>query len=322
MKLATYQDAEGSRIGAITPDGCGIVDLRAAAGDGSEVILSSMLALIEGGEKALDRARELADRAVGRGDHLRPLGETRLLAPVPVPPQLRDFSVFPGHVRAAPVGMQKLVAQLHGNPAPDISPAAEIPPVYRQQPIYYITNRFSVIGPDETVKWPAYSQYMDFELELAAILWKGGKDISRADAAEHIFGYTIYNDFSARDTQINEMEGMLGPTKGKSFDMGNAMGPWIVTRDEIPDIRALNASVRINGETFMNGDCSDMLHDFEDMIAYVSRDETLHAGEIFGSGTLGGGCGLEHFRFLQDGDEVELQFEGIGRMKHKVVRQV
>lgn len=318
MKLATYQAEGGERIGAITPDGQFVVDLRAAANGVNQDVLSSMLALIEGGEAALDQARAITEKASRTGDHQQPLSETRLLAPIPVPPQIRDFSVFPGHVRAAPVGMQKLAAQLRGNPVPDVKPASDVPPVYRQQPIYYITNRFSVIGPDETVKWPAYSACMDFELELAAVLWKGGKDIKRENAASHIFGYTIYNDFSARDTQLAEMQGMLGPAKGKSFDMGNAMGPWIVTRDEVPDVRALKASVRINGETFMSGDCSDMLHDFEDMIAYVSRDETLHAGEIFGSGTLGGGCGLEHFRFLSRGDFVELEFETIGVLRHTI----
>jgi len=153
------------------------------------------------------------------------------------------------------------------------------------------------------------------------VIWKGGKDIAAGDAAAHIFGYTIFNDFSARDTQLGEMQGMLGPTKGKSFDMGNAMGPWIVTRDEIPDVRKVKATARINGKTYVKDDCSAMLHSFEEMIAFVSRDETLHAGEIFGSGTVGNGCGLEHFRFLTDGDVVELEFEGIGVLRNKVVRQ-
>jgi 2-keto-4-pentenoate hydratase/2-oxohepta-3-ene-1,7-dioic acid hydratase in catechol pathway len=217
--------------------------------------------------------------------------------------------------------MQKLAAKLQGKPIPDVQPAKEVPEVYRRQPIYYITNRFNVIGPEETVRWPRYSQYMDFELELAAVIGKGGKDIGVGEAGNHIFGYTIFNDFSARDAQLVEMQGMLGPAKGKSFDMGNAMGPWIVTRDEIPDVARVKATARINGKTYVEDDCSAMLHSFEEMIAFVSRDETLHPGEVFGSGTVGNGCGLEHFRFLEDGDVVELEFEGIGILRNRVVRQ-
>jgi 2-keto-4-pentenoate hydratase/2-oxohepta-3-ene-1,7-dioic acid hydratase in catechol pathway len=320
MKLATYRSAAGERIGALTADGSHLVNLAEAGAGRSPIALASMLGLIEGGEAALDVAREAAATAERSGDHIVPLDGVKLLAPIPVPPQIRDFSVFPDHIRQAPTGMRKLAAALQGQPVPDV-PAGEVPSVYRQQPIYYITNRFSVIGPDETVRWPRYSNYMDFELEMAAVIWKGGKDIAAGDAAAHIFGYTIFNDFSARDTQLGEMQGMLGPTKGKSFDMGNAMGPWIVTRDEIPDVRKVKATARINGKTYVKDDCSAMLHSFEEMIAFVSRDETLHAGEIFGSGTVGNGCGLEHFRFLTDGDVVELEFEGIGVLRNRVVRQ-
>lgn len=321
MKLATYKTSGGDKVGAVTADRNRIVDLAAAAGDRDGGAFGSMISLIEGGERVLDLAREIAAAAERSGDHQIALADVKLLAPIPVPPQVRDFSVFPIHIRQAPTGMQKLAAALQGKPVPDIQSAPDVPPVYRQQPIYYITNRFSVIGPEETVRWPRYSKYMDFELELAAVLWKGGKDIKVEDAADHIFGYTIFNDFSARDTQLVEMQGMLGPAKGKSFDMGNAMGPWIVTRDEIPDVRALKASARINGETFVEDDCSAMLHSFEEMIAFVSRDETLHAGEVLGSGTVGNGCGLEHYRFLQDGDVVELEFDKIGVLRNKVVRQ-
>lgn len=320
MKLASYRTSGGDKVGAVIADRSRIVDLAAASGGRDGGAFASMLSLIEGGERALDLAREIADAAERSGDHQQPLGEVRLLAPIPVPPQVRDASVFPVHITQAPAGMQKLAAELQGKPIPDARPG-EVPAVYRQQPIYYITNRFSVIGPDETVRWPRYSKYMDFELELACVLWKGGKDIGVHQAADHIFGYTIFNDFSARDTQLVEMQGMLGPAKGKSFDMGNAMGPWIVTRDEIPDVKALRASARINGETFVEDDCSAMLHSFEEMIAFISRDETLHPGEIIGSGTVGNGCGLERYRFLAAGDVVELEFDRIGVLRNRVVRQ-
>ena len=321
MKLATNTVSGTHKVGAVIDADSRVVDLAAAASGADEGAFSSMLSLIEGGEHALNLARDTMQAAQKSGEHSHALPDVKLMAPLPVPPQIRDFSVFPTHVVQAPAGMQKLAAELQGKPVPDVKPAGEVPQVYRQQPIYYISNRFSVIGPDETVRWPRYSKYMDFELELAAIIGKRGKDISKADAASHIFGYTILNDFSARDTQLVEMQGMLGPAKGKSFDMGNALGPWIVTRDEIADVAKVKATARVNGKTFVEDDCSAMLHDFEDMIAFVSRDETLYPGEVFGSGTVGNGCGLERFEFLNDGDVIELEFEGVGVLRNTVVRQ-
>lgn len=216
--------------------------------------------------------------------------------------------------------MRKLAARLAGEPEPDIAPG-EASSIYREQPIYYLTNRFSVAGHEDVVYWPNYSAFMDFELEFAAIIGKGGKNIPRHRASEHVFGYTIYNDFSARDAQLKEMAGMLGPAKGKSFDRGNVFGPWIVTSDEIEDARALKMEARVNGEIWASGDSSAMLHSFEDMIAYVSKDETLYPGEIFGSGTMGGGSGLELNRYLSDGDVVELDVGGIGILRNTVRTQ-
>jgi 2-keto-4-pentenoate hydratase/2-oxohepta-3-ene-1,7-dioic acid hydratase in catechol pathway len=161
---------------------------------------------------------------------------------------------------------------------------------------------------------------MDFELEVAAIIGKRGKDIAAESAREYIFGYTIYNDFTARDAQLTEMLGMLGPAKGKSFDMGNAMGPVIVTKDEIADVRTLGVKVRINGHVFAEETCGAMLHTFEDMIAFVSRCETIYPGEVFGSGTVGGCCGLERSQFLSDRDVVELEVDGIGVLTNRVER--
>jgi 2-keto-4-pentenoate hydratase/2-oxohepta-3-ene-1,7-dioic acid hydratase in catechol pathway len=162
---------------------------------------------------------------------------------------------------------------------------------------------------------------MDFELEFGVFLSKPGRNISVEKAREHIFGYTIYNDFSARDTQFEEMQGMLGPAKGKSFDAGNVLGPWIVTADEIPDPYHLEMTARVNGEVWTNSTSSGMLHSFEDIIAYVSRGETLRAGEFFGSGTVGGGCGLELDRWLKHGDVVELEVGSIGILRNRVLRE-
>ena len=177
-----------------------------------------------------------------------------------------------------------------------------------------------MIGTDQEVRWPAYSQVMDFELELACILGRTGVDIPRAAAAEYIFGFTIFNDGSARDTPFQEMAGQLGPAKGKDFDTGNVFGPWIVTADELGDPYQLQMTARVNGAGWGGGSSGAMYHRFEDIIAFISQSETLHAGEIIGSGTVGTGCGLELGRYLQPGDVVELEIERIGILRNRFVR--
>lgn len=321
MKLASFQRGDEIRIG-IVQDDARVFDLQAAATrDGGAVpAFADMLTLIGCGERALDRARNLKQRA-DDPDLTYPLPDVTLLTPVPRPALIRDFSVFPTHIRQAPVGMQKLAARMAGKPAPDIAPAADVPEIYRSQPIYYRGNHLSVVGHDATVRWPRYSQYMDYELEFGIFLGKGGTDIPKSRAREHIFGFSIFNDFSARDAQMTEMRSMLGPAKGKDFDTGNAIGPWIVTADEIPNPYALRMEARVNGEVWSRGDSSAMLHSFEDMIAFASRDETLVSGEFFGSGTMGNGCGMEQDRYLQHGDMIELDVEKIGILRNKVVRQ-
>ena len=189
-----------------------------------------------------------------------------------------------------------------------------------EQPIYYKANRFSFIGHETDVVWPAYSQWMDYELELACVIGKTGKDIAKEKAMEHIFGFTIFNDFSARDAQIAEMAAQLGPAKGKDFDTGNALGPWIVTLDEIGDPHALAMDARVNGERWGGGNSGQMHHKWPAVLAHISASETLYAGEVIGSGTVGTGCGLEIGRQLQHGDVVELEIEKIGVLRNKVVR--
>jgi len=238
-----------------------------------------------------------------------------------VPRQIRDFNNAEDHMRNAPAGMQMLVARMKGQPVPARSDVqVSIPDVNFSQPIFYISNRFNVVGTEATVEWPSYSEWFDYEGEFGFFIGKGGKNISKADAPKHIFGYTVFNDFSARDKQIREMEGRMGPTKGKSFDTGNAMGPWIVTADEIPNSRDLKVQVRVNGEVWGNSSTSSMIHSFEDMIAYISECETLHVGEFFGSGTMAGCCSLECDRWMKDGDVIEVEFERIGVLRNPVKR--
>ena len=159
---------------------------------------------------------------------------------------------------------------------------------------------------------------MDYELELACVIGTTGCNFSEAGAASSIFGYTIFNDFSARDTQSIEMNGYLGPGKSKDFDNANAMGPFLVTADEFNPYDVEMKS-RVNGEERSSGRSDTMYYSFEELIAFISRDETMHAGEILGSGTIGGGCGIEQMKMLNSGDVVELEIENIGVLRNRVV---
>jgi 2-keto-4-pentenoate hydratase/2-oxohepta-3-ene-1,7-dioic acid hydratase in catechol pathway len=270
-------------------------------------VLDSVLAIVEAGAQALDTLGDLLKSPSPSVTHAR--AEVGLLAPIPRPPQMRDFLCFEKHL----VQAFEAAAKLRGSPA-------RIPQAWYERPIYYHPSRFSVCGPDADVPWPAYSERLDFELEFGCYIGAPGKDIAAGNARRHIFGYTIFNDFSARDEQAKEMAGTLGPGKGKDFDGGNAMGPCLVTADEIGDPYSLAMVVRVNGEEWGRGNSRDMHWKFEDCIAHASRSETLHPGEFFGSGTVGNGCGLEQMRFLEPGDVIELEVERIGILRNRVVR--
>ncbi len=318
MKLTTFTTGTGPHhVGIVHDDGATLFDLT-AAGRGA-LSFASMLALIDGGDAALDEARALFQ--AGKEDAALNVGiaDVRLLSPLPEPRQMRDGMSYETHIRQSVRGMGQLMSGGDMTRLAD----AELPPladIYRQMPIYYITNRMIVQGPEATITWPRYSKVMDYELEWGVVVGKTGANISKESARDHIFGYTIFNDFSARDQQGREMPGWLGPAKGKSFDGGNVLGPWIVTKDEIPDPYRLKVAARVNGETRCESTTDGMLFSFEEILAHMSQDETVFAGEFIGSGTIGNGCGLETGRFLEDGDVVELEIEKIGILRNKVVR--
>jgi len=327
VKLATYRLNGRERIAIVHRDDAILFDLASAsarAGDGDSTF-NSMLSLIDGGDAALDRARSLLARYGNDQDLSVPVNGAEILAPVPEPRQMRDGMSFPLHIRQSPRGQLKLKARSEGNAEElarlEAEPLPELPEIYRKQPIYYITNRFSVQGTDTTVKWPLYSKVMDYELEFGVITKNKGANISAAKARDHIFGFTIFNDFSARDAQRVEMEGRLGPAKGKSFDGGNVLGPWIVTPDEIGDPYKLNMEVRVNSKVRSKGVSDGMLFSFEEIIAHITQDETLMPGEFIGSGTVGNGCGLELGWYLEHGDSIELEVEKIGVLRNRVERQ-
>jgi len=327
MKLATIRSGGVEKIGAVHDKDTKALDLaKAAERDGkANPAFSSMLALIDAGPSALDQARGLLDKFDKDEGLSESVAGVEILAPVPEPRQMRDGMSFPLHILQAPRGQLKLAARAKGDMTElariDAEPLGELPEVYRKQPIFYITNRFSVRGTNTTVKWPRYSQVMDYELEFGIITKNKGANIPASRAKDHIFGYTIFNDFSARDAQRIEMEGRLGPAKGKSFDGGNVMGPWIVTPDEIGDPYKLKMEARVNGEVRSRGVSDGMLFSFEEIIAHVTQDETLMPGEFIGSGTVGNGCGLELGWYLEHGDTIELEVEKIGILKNRVERQ-
>ena len=340
MRLVTFEAKKGEakkgeakdghlRAGALVENDTRIVDLQGAHRERSGApspMLSSVLAMAEAGEAALEIATEAIATALKSRDHLIDRGGTRLLAPIPRPPQMRDFLCFEKHL----VQAFRQARVVRSREFPDPQAALDemerqgilaVPQTWYERPIFYHPNRLSVIGTDEDVVWPDYSATMDFELEFGAYIGKPGHDIAREDAHRHIFGYTIFNDFSARDEQTREMPGQLGPGKGKDFDGANVMGPCLVTSDELTDPYDLSMAVRVNGEEWGRGSSAEMHWRFDDCIAHVSRSETLHAGEFLGSGTVGNGCGLEQMRFLSSGDVVELEVERIGILRSRVLRR-
>ena len=326
MRLVTFSAGGDTifRLGALT-GADRVLDLRQAAAlcGGAQDAFASMRTLIEAGPRGLDRARALLDQQPPEA--LRAAAAVTLHAPLPRPAQLRDFLSFEQHLRQAFEASIRVRASRADDPARAeaalrASGRFEVPEIWYRQPVYYKGNRFSISGPEDTIVWPAYSEVMDYELELAAVIGTGGRDISRQAALDHVFGFTVFNDFSARDAQTLEMQGMLGPAKGKDFDGANAFGPCIATLDDIGDPYDLAMIARVNGEQRSRGSSGTMHWKFEDMIAHASRSETLYPGEVIGSGTVGDGCGLELGRFLRDGDVVELEIEKIGVLRNRVVR--
>jgi 2-keto-4-pentenoate hydratase/2-oxohepta-3-ene-1,7-dioic acid hydratase in catechol pathway len=270
---------------------------------------STMLEFLEGGASAMAAARRAFDYVVTIGATSQgPSGETvfyrtsevTTIAPLPNPSSLRDFIAFENHIAAT--------SKKRGQP---------IPPEWYKFPVYYKGNHRTIIGPDQDLPWPLETTKLDYELELACVIGRSGRDIPEREAQDYIAGYTIMNDFSARDIQFQEMACRLGPAKGKDF--ATALGPCLLTPDEIADLGALTMIARVNGEEWSRGRFGTIHWSFPQMIAHVSRGETIYPGDVFGSGTVGGGCGLEMDRYLKPGDTVELEIQPIGILKTKVV---
>jgi 2-keto-4-pentenoate hydratase/2-oxohepta-3-ene-1,7-dioic acid hydratase in catechol pathway len=248
-----------------------------------------------------------------------PLAEVRLLPPLQ-PPTVRDFVAFEEHVE----GVVKSVGD-----------GAGVVPEWYEAPTFYFTNPYALLGAHDDVPVPPGSQLLDFELEVAVVVGRDGASLTPEIAREHVFGYTVLNDWSARDLQRREMKVNLGPAKGK--DSATTLGPWLVTADELEPYRdddgflALDMRVSVNGTAIGQDLLSNMGWPFEDLIAYASRGTEVRAGDVLGSGTCGnGGCLAELWGRrgeltpppLVPGDVVEMTVEGIGTIRNRVVAGV
>ena len=312
MKLVTYAVdtvfGATERLGALV-DG-EVVDLNAAcraklAAEGEPeasalaalLVPPTMFGLLRREERGMEAAREALLFTRENETPRFPEEQVRLRAPLPRPNSIRDFMVVEEHVRGSLEG--------------------EIPAEWYEMPVYYKGNPDTVIGPGDTVRWPAYTEKLDYELELCAVIGKRGRGIGEEEASSHIAGYMIFNDWSARDIQFREMKVGLGPALGKDF--ATSLGPCLVTPDEV-DIYAAQMQARVNGEAWSSGTLGTMRFDFPQIISHLSRGQTLQPGDVLGSGTVCRGCGLELGRWIQPGDVVELEVEGIGILQNPVAK--
>ncbi|HEY4386132.1 MAG TPA: fumarylacetoacetate hydrolase family protein [Ktedonobacteraceae bacterium] len=242
-----------------------------------------------------------------------PASKIHLLSPIPEPPTLRDFYAFEQHVKAARSGRG----------------LAMIPEWY-EIPTFYFSNTSELYTHDSPVPYPVGCEALDFELEIAGVIGREGKDIPPEQASQYIAGYTIMNDWSARDFQRKDMLLNLGPGKGKDF--ATSLGPCLVTPDELARYRVdeganerydMTMLARVNGREISHGNFKDIYYSFPQMIAYASRNARLRIGDVIGSGTVGTGCILElgtHIQpWLQRGDVVELAITGLGVLRNTIV---
>ncbi|MFC8182079.1 fumarylacetoacetate hydrolase family protein [Rhodococcus sp. NPDC057297] len=302
MRFATYELGGRIATGVVHADRVHQID-------------ESVQSLLDGG---LDRALEIGSRALGGPS--TDLSEVSLRAPLQ-PRTIRDFVAFEEHVE----GVRRSMSGEGGVGGGGVGEA------WYEAPRFYFTNPYTVTGSGSTISPPAACRELDFELEVAAVIGRSGSSVSVEEAGNHIFGYTIFNDWSARDVQRREMQVGLGPAKGKDF--ASTLGPWIVTADEFTDRRdrdgflELSCSVDVNGERAGHDSLANMGWSFDSLVAYASRDSWVHPGDVLGSGTMGnGGCLAELWGRrgekspppLHHGDIVTMTVEGIGTLTNTV----
>ncbi|HLL67358.1 MAG TPA: fumarylacetoacetate hydrolase family protein [Micromonosporaceae bacterium] len=300
MRFVTVTRPGGARAGIIVGDRIHLLPpgetLLGLLGDDGERLHAA-------GERALREPRGTLELAVAP-----------LCAPIPQPPTIRDFMTFEQHVQGA--------AMLMGD--------GRIGQEWYDMPVFYFTNPYAVVGPYDDVAVPPGSRVFDFELEVAAVVGRAGRNLTVADAERHIVGYMILNDWSARDLQTREMRAHLGPAKGK--DSATTLGPALVTADELAPFRSgpsfdLGMSVAVNDVVVGTDRLTQMAWSFGEMASYASRGTWVRPGDILGSGACGGGClaelwgrrGRDAMAPIGPGDVVTMTVEQLGTIRNRVV---
>lgn len=299
-----------------------VIDLEHASGELGTPLPPDILIFLRLGKPAMEAAKQVERMAKNdpnafRANNARsPISRLKLLAPVPRPTSMRDGYAFRQHVETARRNR-----------------GLEMIPEFDQFPVFYFTNHQAVIGPGPVEVMPEQLNRLDYELEAAIVIGKKGRNIKAVEADEYIAGYTIMNDWSARALQMEEMKLSLGPAKGKDF--ATAIGPWLVTRDELVAKRILSdrgekydlvMSAILNGKELSRGNLKDMSWTFGEIIERASYGVTLYPGDVIGSGTVGTGCLLElngskftNNLWLMPGDTVTCAIEELGELTNTVV---
>jgi 2-keto-4-pentenoate hydratase/2-oxohepta-3-ene-1,7-dioic acid hydratase in catechol pathway len=276
------------------------------------VLGETMLSFIQGGQSSLEAAKIALDfldtkpreQSIGNAGQKIIYSEDEVELQAPLKPvSIRDSLNCETHFR----NCLKVVG------------LSEIPALFYERPYYYRTSHTAIGGPGNEVPWPSFGEKLDYELEFAAIIGKEGTNIPAERAHEYIFGYTIFNDISIRDYQTSDMLTTMGPSKCKNFTLGNIIGPCITTSDEM-DPSDIHLQSRVNGQIWSDSRSTDMYYSFAQLIEFISKEETLYPGEMICSGTMAFGCGLELNRFLAPNDVIELEVEGIGILRNKMIR--
>ncbi|MDQ1002022.1 2-keto-4-pentenoate hydratase/2-oxohepta-3-ene-1,7-dioic acid hydratase in catechol pathway [Neobacillus niacini] len=305
MRFVTFEKSDGTVRSGVLLDSDHVIDMHEAA---NGKLPGNMLEFLEQSEDNLKIARGLLPLSLG-DKGVYPLNEVRLIAPLPNPKSFRDFYAFEQHVKSARVNR-----------------GLKMIPEWYQVPVFYFSNHLAIKGPEDKISKPNECKWLDYELEVACIIGKQGRNITAEEAENYIFGYCILNDWSARDLQRLEMKVGLGPAKGKDF--ATSIGPWIITKDEMDPLRNgkgfdISMKARINGIPLSKGNMKDIYYSFGEMIERASAGVTLYPGEILGSGTVGTGCilelGTEVHRWLEPGDVVELEIDKLGVLKNSII---
>ena len=305
MRLVTFESKDGPHLGILA--GTAIADAASLLNFSGAI--PDVRALLELPDEPLARLREAWEG--GRDAWFVPPEQVRLRAPVLQPPTVRDFFAFEEHASA--------------------SGSRELAEAWYRLPIFYFSNPLRIFGPEDEVPVPSASDRLDYELELGCVIGREGSNVREAAALDYIAGFTIFNDWSARDLQRDEMAGRLGPAKAK--DAATSLGPMLVTTDEMaPYLRDgrlhVRCTVRVNGETWMDGHAGNMHHTWGAFVERASKDSRIAPGDVFGSGTVGGGTVGEALgrgypaRYLQPGDVVEMEVEGIGVLRNTLGAKV